>query len=218
VPKINLTHEKALKLIVAIVANQLGVRPQEVNGSTDPIKDLGADSLDTVELVMAIEEEFEIEVPDADAERLRTVNDAVEFVMTGKHKKAEPSRVSNVKAREEEPEVTTEKLIPLSKIVKTEYMEAGVPVFIRKFNETMASAEKLHAATVRDLEGSDAFEIAMGGRLDVVDINDICGLLEDTGFMFQHVVEHLECFEGENGDSYEIVSYVSYTLPKYALK
>ncbi|MBI6882905.1 acyl carrier protein [Pseudomonas putida] len=63
-----------------IVAEQLGVKPDEVNTSSNFIEDLGADSLDTVELVMALEEEFETEIPDEEAERITTVQAAVDYV------------------------------------------------------------------------------------------------------------------------------------------
>jgi acyl carrier protein len=63
-----------------IVAEQLGVKEEEVTNSASFVDDLGADSLDTVELVMALEEEFETEIPDEDAEKITTVKDAVEYI------------------------------------------------------------------------------------------------------------------------------------------
>lgn len=63
-----------------IIVEQLGVNPEQVTASASFIEDLGADSLDTVELVMAFEEEFSIEVPDEDAERLQTVGDVVKYI------------------------------------------------------------------------------------------------------------------------------------------
>jgi acyl carrier protein len=66
--------------IKAIIAEQLGVKPEEVTPSASFIDDLGADSLDTVELVMALEEEFGIEIPDEDAEKMTTVGDAVKYI------------------------------------------------------------------------------------------------------------------------------------------
>src|SRR4051812_43443864 len=60
-----------------IIVEQLGVNPEQVTPSASFIEDLGADSLDTVELVMAFEEEFSVEVPDEDAEKLQTVGDVV---------------------------------------------------------------------------------------------------------------------------------------------
>jgi acyl carrier protein len=69
-----------------IIVEQLGVDEAEVTPSASFVDDLGADSLDTVELVMAFEEAFEIEIPDEDAEKIRTVQDAVTYV--GQHAKA----------------------------------------------------------------------------------------------------------------------------------
>jgi len=63
-----------------IIVEQLGVDAEKVTSTARFVEDLGADSLDTVELVMAFEEEFDIEIPDEDAEKIRTVNEAVEFV------------------------------------------------------------------------------------------------------------------------------------------
>ncbi|MFQ5604373.1 MAG: acyl carrier protein [bacterium] len=63
-----------------IIVDQLGVDEKEVKNEASFIDDLGADSLDTVELVMAFEEEFEIEIPDEDAEKLTTVGLAVEYL------------------------------------------------------------------------------------------------------------------------------------------
>jgi acyl carrier protein len=64
----------------AIVAEQLGVKIEEVKDDAKFIDDLGADSLDTVELVMALEEEFGAEIPDEEAEKLTTVGDAVKYI------------------------------------------------------------------------------------------------------------------------------------------
>jgi acyl carrier protein len=63
-----------------IIVEQLGVDEAEVTPSASFVDDLGADSLDTVELVMAFEEAFEIEIPDEDAEKIRTVQDAVTYI------------------------------------------------------------------------------------------------------------------------------------------
>ena len=68
-----------------IIVEQLGVEEDDVNPNAKFIEDLGADSLDTVELVMAFEEAFDIEIPDEDAEKIRTVQDAVDYI--GKHAK-----------------------------------------------------------------------------------------------------------------------------------
>jgi acyl carrier protein len=63
-----------------LVAEQLGVDVEEVTAEASFIDDLGADSLDTVELVMALEEEFGIEIPDEDAEKISTVKDAIAYI------------------------------------------------------------------------------------------------------------------------------------------
>jgi acyl carrier protein len=63
-----------------IVAEQLGVKEDEVTNAASFVDDLGADSLDTVELVMALEEEFETEIPDEDAEKITTVQQAIDFI------------------------------------------------------------------------------------------------------------------------------------------
>jgi acyl carrier protein len=66
--------------IKQIVSEQLGVDEGEVTPTASFVDDLGADSLDTVELVMAFEEAFEVEIPDEDAEKIRTVQDAITYV------------------------------------------------------------------------------------------------------------------------------------------
>jgi acyl carrier protein len=63
-----------------IIAEQLGVEEAEVTPSASFVDDLGADSLDTVELVMALEENFDIEIPDDAAEKIRTVQDAIDYI------------------------------------------------------------------------------------------------------------------------------------------
>ena len=63
-----------------IIADQLGVKKDEVTDNAKFVDDLGADSLDTVELVMALEEEFGIEIPDEEAEKLVTVGDALRYI------------------------------------------------------------------------------------------------------------------------------------------
>ena len=63
-----------------IIINELGVESKIVTDDASFVEDLGADSLDTVELVMAFEEEFKLDIPDEDAEKMRTVGDAVRFV------------------------------------------------------------------------------------------------------------------------------------------
>lgn len=63
-----------------IVAEQLGVKEEEVKNEASFVEDLGADSLDTVELVMALEEEFETEIPDEEAEKITTVQLAIDYI------------------------------------------------------------------------------------------------------------------------------------------
>ena len=72
--------------VKSIIVEQLGVDEEEVTPDASFVDDLGADSLDTVELVMAFEEAFDIEIPDEDAEKIRTVKDAVEYI--GKNAKS----------------------------------------------------------------------------------------------------------------------------------
>lgn len=71
--------------IKSIIADQLGIGEDEIKTESSFVEDLGADSLDIVELVMAMEEEFEIEIPDDDSANIKTVGDAVTYV--DKHKK-----------------------------------------------------------------------------------------------------------------------------------
>lgn len=66
--------------VKTIVVEQLGVKPEQVVVEASLIDDLGADSLDTVELVMALEEEFETEIPDEEAEKIRTVGQIIEYI------------------------------------------------------------------------------------------------------------------------------------------
>lgn len=66
--------------VKGIIVEQLGVNPEEVTRDASFIDDLGADSLDTVELVMAFEEEFDAEIPDEEAEKLKTVGDAIDYI------------------------------------------------------------------------------------------------------------------------------------------
>lgn len=65
-----------------IIVEQLGVKKEQVTENASFIDDLGADSLDTVELVMALEEEFNIEIPDEEAEKIRTVGEAINYINT----------------------------------------------------------------------------------------------------------------------------------------
>lgn len=64
-----------------IVCEQLGVKESDVQNTSSFVEDLGADSLDTVELVMALEEEFETEIPDEEAEKLSTVQEAIDYII-----------------------------------------------------------------------------------------------------------------------------------------
>ena len=66
--------------IKSVIAEQLGVKPEEVTDQAKFVDDLGADSLDTVELVMALEEEYGVEIPDEDAEKLTTVGEAIKYI------------------------------------------------------------------------------------------------------------------------------------------
>lgn len=67
-----------------IIAEQLGVGEDEIKPESSFVEDLGADSLDIVELVMAMEEEFEVEIPDEEAENIKTVGDAINYISTQK--------------------------------------------------------------------------------------------------------------------------------------
>ena len=66
--------------VKSIIVEQLGVKPDQVIPTASFVNDLGADSLDTVELVMALEEEFGIEIPDEEAEKILTVQDAIKYI------------------------------------------------------------------------------------------------------------------------------------------
>lgn len=72
--------EEVFEKVRGIIVEQLGVSETSVTMEASFIDDLGADSLDIVELVMALEEEFDIEIPDADAEKVSTVGDVVEYI------------------------------------------------------------------------------------------------------------------------------------------
>ena len=72
--------EKVFEKVKGIIVDQLGVEEEEVTIEASFIEDLGADSLDIVELIMALEEEFGLELPDDEAEKIATVNDAVEYI------------------------------------------------------------------------------------------------------------------------------------------
>ncbi len=66
--------------VIKIVAEQLGVAESEISAGSSFVDDLGADSLDTVELVMALEEEFDCEIPDEEAEKITTVQQAIDYI------------------------------------------------------------------------------------------------------------------------------------------
>ena len=68
--------------VKGIIVEQLGVDEEEVTQDASFVDDLGADSLDTVELVMALEEEFETEIPDEEAENITTVKEAIDYILT----------------------------------------------------------------------------------------------------------------------------------------
>lgn len=70
------TQERVIKM----VAEQLGVKEEDVKPDSSFVEDLGADSLDTVELIMALEEEFDTEIPDEEAEKLASVQDAISYI------------------------------------------------------------------------------------------------------------------------------------------
>ena len=72
--------ENVEQRVKKIVAEQLGVNEAEIKNESSFVEDLGADSLDTVELVMALEEEFETEIPDEEAEKLQSVGDVTKYI------------------------------------------------------------------------------------------------------------------------------------------
>jgi acyl carrier protein len=75
-----MNREEIAKTIKEIIVEKLGVSPSEVTEEAAFVEDLGADSLDTVELVMAFEEKFDIEIPDEDAEKIKTLKDAIDYI------------------------------------------------------------------------------------------------------------------------------------------
>ena len=75
-----MSSEEVFDKVKEIIVEQLGVAENTVTSEASFIDDLGADSLDIVELIMALEEEFDMEIPDADAEKIVTVNDVVEYI------------------------------------------------------------------------------------------------------------------------------------------
>ena len=77
----NMSAEEIEKKVKKIIAEQLGMREEDVKGEAEFQKDLGADSLDIVEMIMAFEETFETEISDEEAENIHTVQDAIEHVI-----------------------------------------------------------------------------------------------------------------------------------------
>jgi acyl carrier protein len=75
-----MTSQEIEKKVKEIIVEQLGVNPDQVTPEASFLEDLGADSLDTVELVMSFEEEFGAEIPDEDAEKLQTVGDVIRYI------------------------------------------------------------------------------------------------------------------------------------------
>ncbi len=73
-------NDEVFEKVKRIIVEQLSVADDSVTKEASFIDDLGADSLDVVELIMALEEEFDMEIPDADAEKISTVNDVVEYI------------------------------------------------------------------------------------------------------------------------------------------
>lgn len=80
------SEDEVLEKVVSIVSEQMGVEKGEVKKETSFVNDLNADSLDTVELVMEFEDEFDMSIPDEEAEKIQTVGDAVEFIMSAASK------------------------------------------------------------------------------------------------------------------------------------
>ncbi len=75
-----MSSEEIFEKVKKIIVEQLGVQESNISMESSFLDDLGADSLDIVELIMALEEEFDIEIPDADAEKVVTVGDVVEYI------------------------------------------------------------------------------------------------------------------------------------------
>lgn len=77
-----MSRDEILKKVTEIVIEQLGVDPKDSTPTAHIVDDLNADSLDCVELVMSIEEEFGLSIPEGDAEKLKTINDAVDYLIS----------------------------------------------------------------------------------------------------------------------------------------
>jgi acyl carrier protein len=74
------SNDEIAERVKSIIVEQLGVSMEEVTPKASFIEDLGADSLDIVELIMALEEEYDMEIPDEDAEKIQTVNDVISYI------------------------------------------------------------------------------------------------------------------------------------------
>ena len=81
-----LSEEEIQDKVISIVSEQMGVDKAEINKDTSFVNDLNADSLDTVELVMEFEDEFEMSIPDEEAEQIQTVGQAVEYIVAHANK------------------------------------------------------------------------------------------------------------------------------------
>ena len=79
-PSVMETVKQIVEKVKQIIREQLGVENDEITPTASFVDDLGADSLDTVELVMALEEAFNIEIPDNDAEKMKTVQDVIDYI------------------------------------------------------------------------------------------------------------------------------------------
>ncbi len=80
-PRQHMADQKTIdQRVKEIIVNQLNVNEEQITPQASFLDDLGADSLDTVELVMALEEAFDVEIPDEDAEKIRTVQDAIDYI------------------------------------------------------------------------------------------------------------------------------------------
>ena len=83
-----MTNPSIEERVKRIVCNQMGTSPDKIANETSFVNDLGADSLDTVELVMEFEDEFDLNIPDEDAEKIQTVGDAIKYIETHAQPKA----------------------------------------------------------------------------------------------------------------------------------
>lgn len=88
------SKDEILEKVIAIVSEQMGVDKAEINRDTSFVNDLNADSLDTVELVMEFEDEFELSIPDEEAEKIQTVGQAVDFIFQAQQDKGKEKGAS----------------------------------------------------------------------------------------------------------------------------